>query len=343
MKAMQRSLFDEENRMNKISKIGDPLELLNKVIDWEMFRSTLNKAVVRKENARKGGRPSYDVVMMFKILVLIRMYNLSDDQAEYQINDRRSFMRFLGLEICDTVPDAKTIWKFRNDLTQANVMVDLFYLFDSVLKEEGFITHTGTIIDATFVDVPRQRNSREENQKIKDGEVPEEWKTPENAHKLAQKDTDARWAKKNNELHYGYKDHVKCDADSKLITEYGVTDASVHDSQVCTEILDETDKAVYADSAYKSEEIDSNIPENCKNEICERGYREHPLTEKQKASNKEKSKIRCRIEHIFGFMTNTMHGITLRCIGFERAWFQIGLINLVYNLRRYEFLKREET
>ena len=219
------------------------------------------------------------------------MYNLSDDQAEYQINDRRSFMRFLGLDICDTVTDAKTIWKFRNDLTQANVMVDLFYLFDSVLKEEGFITHTGTIIDATFIDVPRQRKSREENQKIKDGEVPEEWKTPENAHKLAQKDTDARWAKKNNELHYGYKDHVKCDADSKLITEYGVTDASVHDSQVCTELLDETDKAVYADSAYKSEEIDSNIPENCKNEICERGYREHPLTEKQKASNKEKSKM----------------------------------------------------
>ena len=118
MKAHQRSFFDEEDRMEKISKIGDPLELLNKVINWEMFRSTLNKAVVRKENTRKGGRPSYDVVMMFKILVLIRLYNLSDDQAEYQINDRRSFMRFLGLDICDTVPDAKTIWKFRNDLSQ---------------------------------------------------------------------------------------------------------------------------------------------------------------------------------------------------------------------------------
>ena len=342
MKTRQKSLFDEENRMKKISEIGDPLELLNKVIDWEMFRSTLNKAVVRKENTRKGGRPSYDVVMMFKILVLTRMYNLSDDQAEYQINDRRSFMRFLGLDICDTVPDAKTIWKFRNDLTRADVIVELFYLFDRVLKKEGFITHTGTIIDATFVDVPRQRNSREENQKIKKGEILEEWQSPENAKKLAQKDTDARWAKKNKELHYGYKNHVKCDADSKLITEYGVTDASVHDSQVCTELLDATDKVLYADSAYKSEEIDSNIPENCKNEICERGYRGHPLTEEQKASNKEKSKIRCRIEHIFGFMTNTMQGITLRCIGFERAWFQIGLMNLVYNLRRYEFLKREK-
>lgn len=341
MKARQISIFDEEDRMKKISKIGDPLELLNKVIDWEMFRSTLNKAVVRKDNTRKGGRPSYDVVMMFKILVLIRLYNLSDDQAEYQINDRRSFMRFLGLDICDTVPDSKTIWKFRNDLSQTEVMEELFRLFDSKLKSEGLITHSGTIIDATFVDVPRQRNSREENKKIKEGEIPEEWNKPENAAKLAQKDTDARWAKKNDELHYGYKNHVKCDLDSKLITEYGVTDAAVHDSQVCTELLDETDQALYADGAYASEEIDNNLPENCRNEICEKGKRNHPLTEEQKASNKKKSKKRCRIEHIFGFITNSMNGITIRSIGFTRAWFQVGLMNLVYNFRRYEFLKRE--
>ena len=341
MKLRQRSFFDEEERMKKISKIGDPLELLNRVINWEMFRDTLNKAVVRKENTRKGGRPSYDVVMMFKILVLIRLYNLSDDQAEYQINDRRSFMRFLGLDICDPVPDAKTIWKFRNDLSQTDVMVELFYLFDSLLESEGLITHNGTIVDATFVDVPKQRNSREENKKIKEGEIPEEWQKPENAHKMAQKDTDARCAKKNNEVHYGYKDHVKCDADSKLITEYGVTDAAVHDSQMCTELLDSTDQALYADSAYTGEEIANNLPENCRNEICEKGYRNHPLTDEQKARNKEKSKKRCRIEHIFGFMTNSMHGITLRCIGFERAWFQIGLMNLVYNFFRYEFLKRK--
>ena len=151
MKARQRSFFDEEDRMKKISKIGDPLELLNKVIDWEMFRSTLNKAVVRKENTRKGGRPSYDVVMMFKILVLIRLYNLSDDQAEYQINDRRSFMRFLGLDICDTVPDAKTIWKFRNDLSQTDVMEEMFMLFDKKLEKESLISHKGTIVGSVLI------------------------------------------------------------------------------------------------------------------------------------------------------------------------------------------------
>ena len=161
-----------------------------------------------------------------------------------------------------------------------------------------------------------------------------------NAAKLAQKDTDARWTKKNGETHFGYKDHVKCDADSKLITSYGASAASLHDSQMCTELLDDDDEVFYADSAYSSAEIAANLPENCKNEICEKGYRGNPLTEEQKKENNRKSKICCRIEHIFGFMTNSMKGITLRCIGFKRAWTQIGLLNLVYNMCRYRFLKR---
>lgn len=340
MKIKQRSFFEEEDRMEKISKIGDPLEMLNKVINWEIFRNILKNAVVRKETTSKGGRPPYDAVMMFKILVLQRLYNLSDDQTEYQINDRRSFMRFLGLELCDCVPDAKTIWKFKNDLAQEEAIEKLFCLFDKQLEKEGLITHKGTIVDATFVDAPRQRNSREENKKIKEGEIPEEWKKSKNAHKLAQKDTDARWTKKGNEVHFGYKDHVKCDAESKLITDYGVTDAAVHDSQRCIDFIDEKDEALYADSAYSGAPIAENLPENCKNEICEKSQCNHPLTEEQKENNRRKSKIRCRIEHVFGFMTNSMHQLTIRSIGITRAWFQIGLTNLVYNFCRYEFLKR---
>ena len=113
----QKTIFDEENRLEMLSRLGDPLEILNKVIKWEMFRSVLNQAC-RKEDTGKGGRPPYDVVMMFKILVLQRLYNLSDDQTEYQINDRMSFMRFLGINLCDKVPDAKTIWKFKGNTAQ---------------------------------------------------------------------------------------------------------------------------------------------------------------------------------------------------------------------------------
>lgn len=269
MKVRMRSFFDEENRMVKISKIGDPLEVLNAIINWEMFRDILSKHIVYKES-NKGGRPPFDQVMMFKILVLERLYNLSDDQAEFQINDRRSFMRFLRLESYDSVPDAKTIWKFRDNLSKTDAIEECFHLFNELLAKEGMITHSGTIIDATFVDAPRQRNSREENEKIKNGEIPEDWEKPKNAAKLAQKDTDARWTKKNGETHYGYKDHVKCDADSKLITSYGASAASLHDSQMCTDLLDDDDRVFYADSAYSSDEIAQNLHKNCKNEICEK-------------------------------------------------------------------------
>ena len=197
-------------------------------------------------------------------------------------------------------------------------------------------TLSGEFIDALHGDDWVKASLETELQRL----LPNSSKITFDAAGIAQKDKDARWAKKNGETHFGYKDHVKCDADSKLITGYGASAASLHDGQMCTELLDEDDEVFYADSAYSSAETAENLPENCKNEICEKGYRGHPLTEEQKKENNRKSKTRCRIEHIFGFMTNSMKGITLRCIGFKRAWTQIGLLNLVYNMCRYKILKK---
>ena len=330
----QISLFAEENRFEKLSELGDCLDRL-KIIDWESFRPTIALALIR-ERKSNAGRPPYDCILLFKTIVLQRLYNLSDDQTEYQINDRMSFMRFLGLGLDDKVPDAKTIWLFKDTLTKAGIMDQLFSQFNRMLEERGIITHKGTIVDATFVDAPRQRNSRDENEKIKNGEIPEEWK--KNPHKMAQKDVDARWTKKRDETHYGYKDHVKVDADSKLILDYTVTPANVHDSKEFVDFFNEQDEAAYADSAYVGKEL----PQNVRNEVCEKGYRNKPLTEEQKKNNRRKSKIRCRIEHVFAFMTMSMRGLTVRSIGIERAAFNIGLTNLVYNLCRYSFLSRKE-
>lgn len=341
MTNMQIGFFSEENRLEKLSKLGDSLVRLNTVINWEQFRPILKKAT-KKEHKGLGGRPPYDLILMLKILILQRLYNLSDDQMEFQINDRMSFMRFLGLGLGDRVPDSKTIWLFRDTLMKANVMDKLFHHFNKMLLDAGIITREGTIVDATFVDAPRQRNHRDENATIKEGKVPEEWEKPENAHKLSQKDTDARWTKKNNERHYGYKDHVKVDADSKIITGYTVTSANVHDSQALAELITEEDAVLYADSAYTGEELLANLPETVETRINEKGYRNHPLTPEQKENNRQKSKIRARVEHVFGFMTGSMKGITVRSIGIDRAIFNIGLTNLVYNICRYEILKRGE-
>lgn len=324
------NIFAEDNRLTKLSRLGDQLEKLNRVINWGIFEGLLRSAFT-KEAKGAGGRPPFNYVMMFKILILQRLYNISDDQAEFQINDRMSFMRFLGLGLGETVPDAKTVWHFRNELTNAGIIEELFALFTRELETQGIVTHKGTIVDATFVDAPKQRNTREENKRVKSGEVPEDW----NENKRRQKDTDARWTKKNNEVHFGYKDHVKVDAESKIITDYAVTSANVHDSQVFTELIDDTDVTVYADSAY----VGQDVPEEVHAEICEKGYRNHPLTEEQKARNREKSKVRCRIEHVFGYMTGSMRGITFRGVGQPRADFNIGLTNLVYNMCRYATLR----
>ena len=332
-------LFDYEQRMQKLEDGPDPLARLNARIDWKIFRKDLERAVA-KEAKGPGGRPRQDVVMMFKVLVLQRYYNLSDEQTEYQINDRLSFQRFLGLTLSDSVPDQKTIWLFRDVLIQRGQIKKLFRRFEKHLNEAGLMGRAGKMIDASFVDVPRQRNSREENEEIKQGNVPESFQQNEN--RMEQKDMEARWVKKGADVHYGYKNHVKADRTTKLIEDYAVTDAAVHDSQVVEGLVEVDDGTVYADSAYTGETIKAILEEHgVKGEICEKGYRNHPLTEAQKKRNRKKSKIRVRVEHIFGFMTNTMReGLKMRGIGMRRIAAGIGLLNLVYNMARYEQILR---
>ncbi len=188
------------------------------------------------------------------MLVLQRMHKLSDDRLEYQVQDRLSFMRFLELNLAGVVPAAKTMWVFREELKKNQLTERLFARFDECLRELDVELKSGQMIDATFVTVPRQRNAREENELIKEGAVPIEW--GQNPHKLAQKDIDARWTKKNNESFYGYKDHANVDQDTKLITAWEVTSAEVHDSQVLGEVLQSPEVGgadVYADSAYRSQ------------------------------------------------------------------------------------------
>jgi IS5 family transposase len=336
-----RSFLDPRDRqLEKLENLGDPLVLLKDVIDWEMFRSELDR-IYEKERKSAAGRKPLDVVLMFKIMILQRLYNMSDDQAEYQIRDRASFQRFLGLNIEDGSPDAKTIWLFRERLK--GLERDLFFRFDRYLSDTGLTAKGGQIIDATFIDAPRQRNTREENETIKNGNVPEEWKNQPNM--LAQKDLEAEWAKKNDETHYGYKDHANVDACHKLIRDYTVTGASVHDSLMLDDILDETQgRAVYADSAYRSNAQEQRIDAmGLLSLIHERSYRNTPLTEDQKAANHEKSKIRVRVEHVFGFFHTSMNRATfIRTIGSARACVVIGLSNLTYNLARFLQIKKAE-
>ncbi len=173
--------------------MGDPLEKLNAIIPWPVFEKPLAKALKRSDGS-KGGRPAFPSVLMFKILVLQALYNLSDDQAEFVIQDRLSFMRFLGLSLSEKVPDAKTIWLFRESLVRAGAIDNLFARFEKHLSRSGYLAKGGQIVDATIIQAPKQHNSQDEKAAIKAGEIKAEWK--DKPAKLAQKDRDARWTVK---------------------------------------------------------------------------------------------------------------------------------------------------
>ena len=243
----------------------------------------------RKNNS--GCKP-YDVVMMFKIILLKRFYNLSDEQAEYYIIDRLSFQKFLGLSSGDRVPDARTIWFFQDNIIKKNLEEKLFERFHKYLDSLGlFVVNEGRIIDSTFVEVPRQRNIREENEKIKSGGGEELWK--EEPQKKCQKDIEARWTRKRGEKFFGYKDHIKMDRRSKLIDRYEVTSAEVDDSQGVEKLVREEDKGreLYGDSAYIGQRVEELLKsKGIISQIIERRYRGKLLTEEQKESNRKKIK-----------------------------------------------------
>jgi IS5 family transposase len=335
-----RGFFDEQETLAKLSKLKDPLEKLDDSIDFEVFRETLNGICQKAEPRSNAGAKPFDYVLMFKIALLQRLYNLSDEQMEFQLNDRISFKRFVGLDFSHRVPDCNTLWNFKQALARDDNERKLFDLFYAVLQEKNLIVNEGKMVDASFHEVPRQRNSREENQIIKDGGIPESFKA--NPHKLSHKDTDARWTRKNHETFYGYKNHLKADAGSKFIDDYTVTTANVHDSQGLEQLLDAQDKGqpLYADSAYSGEETEGMVSQaEMINQIHEKGYRNNPLTQTQKEGNRNKSKVRARVEHIFGFVENTMKGSLIRTIGMARAKMNIGLTNLTYNICRAVQLK----
>ncbi len=305
---------------------------LERTVDWEAFRPLLS-SVYKKSDPSKGGRPPYDAVLMFKVLVLQHFYNLSDDQTEFQIRDRYSFCRFLGLSPEGKVPDAKTVWVYRERLKACNLVENLFSELLKQIDAAGFTAHKGQIVDAAIVPVPKQRNTREENTQIKEGGVPDSW----NEAKHQQKDVDARWTRKHGKNHYGYKNHISVDRQHKIIRKFAVTSAEVHDSQVFEELLDETNSNgnVWADSAYRSADREATLPSaGYRSHIHRKATRKRPLNIREQEANRKRSKVRARVEHVFAQQADRL----VRTIGQARADVKVGIMNLVYNMRRLVWL-----
>jgi IS5 family transposase len=339
----QPGFFDLERRLDALSAKGDPLETIKTTVPWEAFRADIEGVTGKEAKERKSsaGRKPYDAILKFKILVLQSLHNLSDEQTEFLIRDRLSFMRFLDLGLEDAVPDATTIWLFREALVEAGVIDKLFERFAQHLQAKGYLARGGQIIDATIVSAPKQRNSRDDNDKVKAGQTPADWEKKPARNR--QKDKDARWTKKHGRSYYGYKNHIGIDKAHKIIRKWAATDASPHDSQMLDDILDDanTAKEVWADSAYRSAEIEAKLRgRGLKSRIHRRGARNRPLSESQMVANTMRSKVRARVEHVFGHQENAMGRKVVRTIGMARAKFKIGMMNLGYNISRLVQLER---
>jgi IS5 family transposase len=328
---MQLGFFDHEDRLELLERLGDPLPKLERTIDWESFRGLLKKVYAKP--TKKGVRPPFDAVLMSKVLVLQHFYNLTDDQPEYQIRDRYSFCRFLGVDPEGRIPDAKAIWLYREHLKQKGLVEKLFNKRPNQIDGAGFTARQGQIIDAALMPVPKQRNSREENAEIKTGDPPEDWPDA----KRRQKDVDARWTKKHGNSHYGYKKHIGIDRKNKVIRNYAVSSAELHDSQVFEDLIDEHNSSadILADSAYYCGDRQQALRKaDYRSRINRKGKRRRKLNDREQEANRKRSTVRARVEHVFAQQTDRL----VLTIGLARAATNIGLMNLMYNMRRYAYL-----
>src|ERR671917_1140168 len=351
--AGQPGFFDVEDRLRELSAKGDDLERIAAPVDFERFRPELERAVPRSDGS-KGGRPAFDHVLMFKVLLLQAMHALSDERVEYLVKDRLSFMRFLGLGLADPVPDANTIWTFREALTRAQISGEpaiqvLFRSYEAALTRAGFLAMGGQIIDASIVAAPKQRNTDAEKRDIKEGRIPQAW--TDKPAKLAQKDRDARWTVKFSKAKpaddgasrvdlavpaFGYKNHIGIDRHHGLIRTWRATDASRHDGAQVPVLVSKANTAsdVWADTAYRSKANEKHLADNgLRSRIHRKKPPGRPMPINVSRANGAKSKVRSAVEHVFARQKGPM-GLLVRTIGLARATVKIGLANLVYNMRR---------
>lgn len=291
-----------------------------------------------KYSRKNAGRPSYDPIIFFKIFILQILFNLSDAMVHKYILDRQSFLAFLDIDVT-LVPSSKTIWKYRELFIKAGVFELINILTMQHIAHLDEVKNSDSIaIDSSFTNVPIQRNTRDENKVIKDGNGDQLWN--DHPAKKRQKDIDSRWTQKGGHRYYGYKLHIAVCCLTKLITSMLTTAACVHDSQVIAPLVREEDhgKSLYADSAYSGKkQIDEIKQLNLKPAVCEKGKRNTPLTDEQKKNNREKSKTRARVEHVFAQIAH-WDGDILRTIGKKRADSYHHMLVWCYNIKRLMFL-----
>jgi len=260
-----------------------------------------------------------------------------DFAVEFQLFDRLSVQRFVGLRASSQIPDQTTIWTFKERLIQAGASESIFEAVNRQLSRHGYIARGGQMIDASIVQTPRQSLSGEEKALVSEGAMPADWKPA----KRRQKDMDARWAKKHGKSYFGYKVSANADNRYKLVRKIKVSTASEHDTTHFEDVLDpaNTNRNILADKGYIDSEREVRLgQQGWRMHIQRKGSKDKPISDTQQLRNRRIAKTRARIEHVFAGLAQ-MGGKALRSIGLSRATLHLNWKVAAYNLQRLVYLK----
>jgi transposase, IS5 family len=335
---IKESLFAAEEREAKLDKLGDVLRIMEQHVDFAALAANIDQAAPRPSQA-KGGRPPFPTALMVRVLVLQQLHGLSDEQMEYQLLDRLSFQRFVGLRHSSQIPDRTTLWTFRERLIAANAKETLFDAVERQLHRHGYIARCGQLVDASIVATPKQALKKDEKTLLGQPEqaMPIDWSPA----KRRQKDIEATWTKKHGKSYFGYKLTANADKRYKLIRKLKVTTASAHDTLHLDDVLDplNTSRDLFADKGYVDAEREARLKsEGYRVHIQRKAKKCRPLSECQQRRNTRIAKTRSRVEHVFAGLEQ-LGGKTLRSIGLGRAALQLNLKAATYNLKRLCSLK----
>lgn len=333
---IKESLFAAEEREAKLDRLGDVLQVLAKHVDFAALAAAIDQAAPRPSRER-GGRPLFPTKLMVRVLMLQQLYNLSDEQMEFQLLDRLSFQRFVGLRHSSQIPDRTTLWTFRERLMSAGASETLFDAANRELAKHGYLARGGQIIDASIVPVPRQRIDKDDKDLIQQQATPADWSPAQRR----QKDTDATWTKKHGKSYFGYKLSVSADQRYKLIRKTKGSTASENDTRHLEDVLDtaNTSRDLYGDKGYVDGEREVRLKaQGWRIHIQRKAAKGKPLSACQRRRNRRIARRRARVEHVFAGLEQ-MGGKALRRIGLARATLLLHCKAATYNLRRLCSLK----
>jgi IS5 family transposase len=333
---IKSSLFADQEREAKLNKLGDALRVMEQHVDFAALAEEVDRATPRPGRER-GGRPPYPTEAMLRVMLIQQLFNLSDEQMEFQLLDRLSFQRFVGLRASSQIPDRTTVWTFKERLIHAGASESIFEAVNKQLSKHGYIARDGQMIDASIVQAPKQSLSKDEKLLVGDGAMPITWSPA----MRRQKDTDARWTKKHGKSYFGYKVSANADKRDKLVRKIKVSTASDHDTLHFEDVLDpnNTNRDILADKGYVEGARENRLTkQGWRMHIQRKGTKDKPISEMQQRRNHRIAKTRARVEHVFAGLA-PLGGKVVRSIGLPRAALQLNWKVAAYNLQRLVYLK----